>query len=307
LRALGLPQGNYRKNLGLAEGVEVEVNDIDAPEGSVAMTTDDAILAPTKAIQRICDALDAAIERFLRQKALLCVGVYESDLEALLIFNLGIRHVEGVTALARRDLVLLPAPFHLARAALECCVRAAWLVDDAGPMRREARWIAHLDGEISAIRRSSERLEKFGLDVEAARERAQKLTKFRNDVARAVERHGVQLLKQLPNFEQMLSSIDGSHLYSVYIQASQYTHGGHSATWLYRSEGVGTHKQIGEDIRAEQWILPLRMCWLALSRPGDVITTRIAQSASAASSHECSALVDAAFEDLASDRPDLLH
>jgi hypothetical protein len=262
-------------------------------------TGDGVILAPVKGVLTICDALDAAITRFLQERDLLHATKYESDREALLIFNLGIRHVEGVTALARRDLVSLPAAYHLARAAFECCVRAAWLVDDPDQMRREARWLAHLEREISDLLRSSERLEKAGHNVARRRERARTLTEFKNDVGALLESHGVKLLKKVPNFHQMLDSIGGRDLYPLYIEASDYSHGGHGATWLYRRNGIGTHAVIGENIRAEQWIVPLRTCWLALGTPGDIITTRIAQSSSAAWSHDCRTRVDAAFENLA--------
>jgi hypothetical protein len=260
------------------------------------MSTSKQILPPSNSILRVCDALDDTIKRFLQGTAPVVTGRYEADVEARLIFILGIRHVEGVVALARCDLVLLPAAYHLARAAFECCVRAAWLVNDENPMKREPRFLAHLDGEISAIRRSSERLERAGTNVDAAHARGRQLKQFRDDVARALQDRGVPLLKQIPKFEEMLSSIGGDHLYPIYIEASQYTHGGHAATWLYRGGGgVGTHKVIKETIMAEHWILPLRMCWLALCHPGDIVATRIARSADAAWSHECAILVEAAF------------
>lgn len=104
------------------------------------MSTSEQILPPSNSILRVCDALDGAIKRFLQEKARLVVtGYYEAEVEALLIFNLGIRHVEGVITLARSDLVLLPATYHLARAAFECCVRAAWLINEENPMKCEAR------------------------------------------------------------------------------------------------------------------------------------------------------------------------
>lgn len=133
--------------------------------------------------------------------------------------------------------------------------------------------------------------------MDAARDRRVILEEVRDVVARKLQDRGVPLLKQIPKFEQMLSSMAGDHLYSTYIEASQYTHGGHAATWLYRTGGVGAYKVIGETIAAGQWILPLRMCWLAL-RTGDIVATRIARSADAAWSHECAALVDAAFHQI---------
>lgn len=267
----------------------------------------DVIAPPTPAVLRVCDALDEAIGAYLEARSHLASGTYEADVEALLIFNLALRQVEAVTTLARRDLVLLPAAYSVARAALECGVRAAWLVDDADPFRREARWLAHMDGEISALRRAAERLEGAGEDVAARREQARTMQGFRDDIAAALSDRGVDLLKQTPNFAAMLSSIGGDHLYARYIEASQYTHGGHQATWLYRGGGLGVHKEIGERIVPEQWILPLRMCWLALGHPGEVVVRRIGGPRAGRWSEGYANLVDATFRDLASGRPDLLH
>ena len=121
----------------------------------------------------------------------------------------------------------------------------------------------------------------------------------RDNFARARQDRGVPLLKQIPNFEQMLRALAGDHLYSIYIEASQYTLGGHAATWLYRGWGIGTHKVILETITAEQWVLPLRMGAGSRSVTRGDRATRIATSADAVWSHECAALVDAAFHDLA--------
>jgi hypothetical protein len=111
----------------------------------------------------------------------------------------------------------------------------------------------------------------------------------------------------LHTFEPMLSSIGGNNLYSAYIELSQYTHGGHAATWLYRRAGVGTLKEVGEYIQHGHWILPLRICWLALCYPGDLVTARVAQSDSAAWAHKFRAMIDALFKDLAFDQSRPLH
>lgn len=230
-------------------------------------------------------------------KRQLSVGTYEADVEALLLFNLGIRYVEGVLTLARQDLVLLPGAIHLARAALESCVRAAWLVDEDEPFRREARWIAHYDGEISYSAKSSARMEQTGFDVSSRQSRAVQLRSFRDGVWSLLEERGVAAV-QLPKFDRMLESIGGRDLYAIYMQASQYAHGGHAATWLYRSGGVGTEKRIGEWVTPLQWYLPLRVCWLALSHPGDLVVTRISRNRHAGWTSNWKDMVQSALDEL---------
>ena len=216
--------------------------------GVASVGKTEIVIAPTNTIVEICDVLDDAIELVLQARRSISVGTYEADVEALLVFNLGIRHVEGVVALARQDLVLVPAAYHLARAAFECCIRAAWLVDQVDPLQREPRWVAHVKGEIDALKRASDRLEKSGIDVSATRRRARTLSDFVNGVAAALDARGIEPINKVPDFAQMLSSLGAEHLYASYIEASQYTHGGHGATWHYRTGGLGTEKQIGEAI-----------------------------------------------------------
>jgi hypothetical protein len=242
------------------------------------MTASNIILAPTDVVLKTCDLLDQGIKQYLTARNRLHAGRYEADVEALLVFNLGVRHIESIIALARTDLVLLPSAIQLSRAAFECCVRAAWLVNDGDPFRREARWLMHIDGEISADRRWSDRMKQAGVDNGKGLARATAIKDFRETIATALEERGVQVNSKMPHFDHILSDIGGENLYSYYIMASQYTHGGHGATWLYRTRGLGTQKQIGEYICVDDWVLPLKMCWLALSRPGEIVASRIAQT-----------------------------
>jgi hypothetical protein len=85
-------------------------------------------------------------------------GKYEADIEAWLLFNLAIRHTEGVIALARHDLILLPPAQMAARAGFEAAVKAAWLVDADDPFDREARWLAHLSFQERYLSRSANEL-----------------------------------------------------------------------------------------------------------------------------------------------------
>jgi hypothetical protein len=91
------------------------------------------ILPTTFEVGAACRELDSAIRRFLAaRRTLPALGKYESEIEALNLFYLTLRDVEGVIELGRADLVLLPPAMAAARAAFECGVKSAWLVDADG-------------------------------------------------------------------------------------------------------------------------------------------------------------------------------
>src|SRR4029077_3731485 len=121
----------------------------------------------TEEIATKCDVLDLIIEEFLAAKNALdgSYRVYEAPFEALNLFNLTIRHVEGVIALARRDLVMLPPAELAARAALESAVRAAWTMAPADLFERESRWLAHLKTEEDTLSRAIRLGTSHGIDM----------------------------------------------------------------------------------------------------------------------------------------------
>jgi len=85
----------------------------------------DTIIPITPEIETACAAIERSIRRFLDARATFPrLGRYESQIEALNLFNLTIRNTEGVLSLARTDLVLLPAAAAVARATLETGVKA---------------------------------------------------------------------------------------------------------------------------------------------------------------------------------------
>jgi hypothetical protein len=73
----------------------------------------------------------------------------------------------------------------------------------------------------------------------------------------------------------MLSYIGGKDLYVHYIETSQFAHAEHTATWLYRSKGLGIHSVHGEFVKPHHWWLPLRLTWLSFTRPAHVLLTRL--------------------------------
>ena len=218
---------------------------------------------PTSEALAACAALDRVIASFGTARSTLPPSSYEADVEAVNLFNLVIRHVQGVLAMARTDFGLIPPASTSARAAFETAIRAAWLVDADDPFIREARWLAHLEEAESANRRAGAR---SSLPNSAARfnQEAESIQQFREAVADVMPKH-VPLLRKVPKLPEMITSIGGAHLYSLYIYLSQYAHGGHMAADLYRRH-LGTEKAFGDFATSGHWYIALRLCWLSLSR-----------------------------------------
>jgi hypothetical protein len=122
------------------------------------------ILPITEPLTKTCELLDDLAARFLatRRETLPPLGKYEAEVEAQNLFNLAIRDLEGVLALARADLVLLPPALAAARACFEAAVKAAWLIDADDPFDREARWLVHLASEERYYARIADKFAKLG-------------------------------------------------------------------------------------------------------------------------------------------------
>jgi hypothetical protein len=213
----------------------------------------------TEEIATKCDLLDEIIEQFIAARDTVDGSheQYEAPLEALNLCNLTIRNVEGVIALARTDLVLLPPAQLAARAAFESSVRAAWLVYPKDPFEREARWAAHLTTEEKYLRGLIREHSALKLDVTATQKQLHSLTDFRERITSLLQAHGYSNV-EVPHFRECLRSIGEERVYFLYMKLSQVAHATHSATWLYRSGGLGTAKVIGEVVTADVGSKPLK-------------------------------------------------
>ncbi len=259
---------------------------------------------PTFAILSACDALDGAVGEFLFARNSLAGTRYEADTEARYLSNLVARHVEGVLTLARTDLVLLPPALACARAAFETAVKAAWLVDADDHFVREARWLVHLEEEERAHERSAARKDDLP-SAAGIREQSLQIRAFRAQVAQRMPKH-VQLLKRNPSFDEMLKGLGAGEAYPLYIYLSQFMHGGHMSTGLYR-KGLGTSKEGGEFISASHWYVALRACWLSLSYPGKLLIERIKGAATTYPKPKQVAAVEAAIDAVRDTDPDRTH
>jgi len=234
------------------------------------------ILPITEPVASVCTLLYDVVGKFIAtsRNTHPPLGKYEAEVEALNLFKIAIRNVEGVIELARRDLVLLPPALAAARTSFETAVKAAWLVNADDPFHREVRWLAHLASEESYLSRIAKQLEKLGKDVTALHQRETSIKDFRLAVDAKLPRD-ITRLSSTPTFKAMLTDLGGDQLYSYYMLLSQYVHGEHPGTWLYRAGGLGTEKRIGEFIKPADWFIPLRLSFLSLSHPGRVFLVRV--------------------------------
>jgi len=231
------------------------------------------VLQPTPEIRQIADLLDEVIANLLvAMRAVPPSGEYESDSEASLLSRLVVRHVEGVIALARLDLVLLPAAHALARSAFECAVRALWLLEPDDPFEREARWLVHLHDEERYLEHCARRAQEFGEAGSRWLETRDTIQQFRLQVSERMPA-GYTIPKKLPSFDEILGSLQESQKYIVYKLLSQGVHGTHAATGLYRRH-LGTCKETGEFVAPADWELPLVICWFSLQRLGRKLLDR---------------------------------
>jgi len=234
------------------------------------------ILPITEPVARVCVLLDELVEKFIAtcRDTLPPLGKYEAEVEALNLFKIAIRNIEGVITLARHDLILLPPALAAARGCFETAVKAAWLVDADDPFDREARWIVHLSSEESYLARMASQLEELGQDVTTLRQSETRIRDFRRSVDGRLPQHTGRL-KGTPNFKDMLVALGGERLYSFYTLLSQSAHAEHPTTWLYRIGGVGTEKRLGEFVKPADWWVPLQICFLSFSHPCRVFLDRL--------------------------------
>jgi len=228
------------------------------------------VIPPTLEILRIADSIERAISRFLEARETISPpGKYESDWEAILLFNLVIRDTEAILTLARTDLVLLSAANVIARSVFEIALKAAWIVQPDDPFDREVRWLAHLAEEERMLKAISESAAKRGGDPASFEQKHRQIRDFRMGVARALPT-GYSELPGNPSVEQMLENLGQKQTYALYRVLAQHVHGGHASTWLYR-RNLGTLKQLGEFISPVDWQAPLHMAWYNLQVFGESI------------------------------------
>jgi hypothetical protein len=218
------------------------------------------VMPPTPLIFHLADSVENAVGRFLEAlRTIAALGKYESDYEAVLLFNLVIQDIEAILTLARTDLVTLPAANVLARSVFEIALKAAWIVQPDDPFEREVRWLAHLGEEERLLKAASESATRNGGNPAIFQQKGALIRDFRTGVARALPA-GYSQLRGNPSVEKMLQDFGQEQTYTLYRLLAQYVHGGHSATWLYR-KNLGNLKELGLFISPAGWQAPFDMAW----------------------------------------------
>lgn len=220
------------------------------------MDSPNIIMPPSPEIVRLAALLEIAIgQLLLGLRTDGPSGKWEAEIEAQVLFTLIVRHAEGVTELARRDLVLLPPAMTVARAAFETSVKALWILHPDNPYARESRWLCYLKSEETYGIRIADRLRTMGIDGEQFRDTAHQIRDFRVGVETMLP-DGYTAPSELPNFEGMINSLEFEKWYIHYMAFSQFSHGTRIAGNLYRRH-LGTKKVMGEFIAPSDWYHPI--------------------------------------------------
>jgi hypothetical protein len=232
----------------------------------------EAIIRPTHEILRAASTIDNAIKRLLQaDQTLKPLGRYESDIEALNLRNLIIRHTESVLVLARDDLVLLPSAMVIARASYEAAIKLIWMTLPEDPFDREIRWLAQLRTEEQYYAKIAARLANYE-SGDTEQRISDQIRDFRVAVTEKLP-DGYEPLTRLPNLYQMLESFGEERKYLAYLVACQFTHSTHHATGRYR-KNLGNKKQLGEHITARDWYSVLWITCSALLGAGQHFIVR---------------------------------
>jgi hypothetical protein len=228
------------------------------------------VLQPTPEIEKACDLLELFIKRVLDARDTFPpLGEYESCDESLLLLYLIIRNIEAISALAKKDLILLPSAMNITRSVFEMAIKILWILAPQDVFEREVRWLAQLQTEEQYYDRISQRLGKLGIDNTDIIKIRDEISGFRLGVTKALPQE-YKPLSKIPDFAAMLSAINEEQKYMTYIFLSQYSHGTHKATGLYR-KGLGTKKEFGEFIKPKDWGVVISVCWYCLAKTSERI------------------------------------
>lgn len=227
---------------------------------------EEIIMHPTLEIKKVCVLLEQLIHHFLNPPTPYDLGEFEFKTECYILIGLIIRDVESITTLGKSDLVLLPSAMNLARSALEKAIIILWILNPDDPFNREVRWLAQIKTEEDYLARISRRMNELGVDNQEFLKNKDAISKFRMEVIDVLPKP-YEPLKERPDVASMMKAIGELDRYPIYSALSQYTHGTHAATGLYR-KGLGIYKEIGEYTSPDSWAVILDVCKYSLVSAG---------------------------------------
>lgn len=194
------------------------------------------------------------------------IGTWEADVEAFNLILLAATHAIAVGDLARSSVSLIAPANALARAAMEAGARSMWLLTPDDLFAREARWLAHLDGEIGIRKRLEKALKQDPSMGSAA------VDNF-SIAVRAKLPPGTVIPSQVPKFNDLLKVLGVPEKYPIYGYLSQTLHATHHGTQTFRKH-LGSHKELGDFATADDWWLPLSTTWWFLATSTSTFATR---------------------------------
>jgi hypothetical protein len=262
------------------------------------MSSKVAILkAPRPELIHLAGLLDDAIQRYLeRQNQVEETWRWEAPIEGIALSSLCLRNIEAVTLLATHDEVLAPAAWANARNAFEVALRVVWLLHPTDRFASEARWLGLLH-DYERFHSSMTRFEHAHVIPQKHREIAWSIRQFRLAVEDRLP-SGYTPVKRAPPIADILREVDAQDLYAAYKEGSQFLHGSMAATALFRRH-LGTAKSLGDYTSIADWILPLRICWLALKTMAPAIINRLSDEPASFEWGTVVPAMDRAFRELA--------
>lgn len=189
------------------------------------------------------------------------IGHWESDVESFNLILLAATQAIAASTLCRSSLSMLPAVYAISRAAMEAGARAMWLLFPDDVWEREGRWLVHMESEASIRKRLT-----FLGDAAAVQS-------FSSAVREKLP-PGTIVPNHVPKFDALLRSIGAPEKYSVYAYLSQTAHATHHGSGMFRKH-LGTNKEYGEFVTANDWWLPLSTLWWFLANSVSKFSERV--------------------------------
>ena len=208
---------------------------------------------PSRELRRLAVRIDAGIGGFALARGGAARWPSWPLRHAWMLSNVALRHAEATVVLAQTDVVLAPAGWATARAAVEAAAAFLWLLEPTDDSERQGRWLALLyEGG-----RFGQRNEMTGYDGVRARSLS---------IEEVADRYALTLPEGyvVPNMPGVMAILPkyGPRLASFYVTASQYAHAAEFATASYfreHSDSTEYHDFVTE----LDWAQPVWMAWEA--------------------------------------------
>ena len=199
------------------------------------------------------------------------VGKYESEITALSLSMLAVRHAEGVASCGELGPSGFPPMAACGRSALEVGAVSAWLINADDPMDREGRWL----GYYKAYQRYWHALAAETIETVEGERIAFEALGSAHEAWRAAIEAALPVGRVVlpPNFLDILTDLGSSSIYPAYRTASQLVHGAPPAQDFIRTveyvreagdnsnpfKAKSVTLSFGDFVHATDWVGPIRM------------------------------------------------